>query len=68
MINGFTCYMSRYVDENYTIIAAINKDNYNYDAVAEALFRILNKKHYQLPSKITEIKLDSEALKIYWSL
>ena len=25
MINGFTCYMSRYVDENYTIIAAINR-------------------------------------------
>jgi CubicO group peptidase (beta-lactamase class C family) len=68
MINGFTCYMSRYVDENYTVIAAINKDNYNYDAVAEALFRILNKKHYQLPSKITEIKLDSEALKKYTGL
>ena len=67
-INGFTCYMSRYVDENYTIIAAINKDNYNYDAVAEVLFRILNKKNYQMPAEIKEIKPDPEVLEKYTGL
>ncbi|AUG58953.1 serine hydrolase [Acetivibrio saccincola] len=67
-INGFTCYMSRYVDENYTIIVAINKDNYNYDAVAEVLFRILNKKNYQMPAEIKEIKPDPEVLEKYTGL
>lgn len=67
-IDGFTSYISRYIDENYTIIIAINKDNYNYDSIAETLLRILNKKHYQMPSEFFEIQLDSKTLQKYIGL
>lgn len=68
MVNGFTSYMSRYVDENYTIIISTNKENYNYDNIVEVLLRILNKKHYQMPSELIEIQLDSETLQGYTGL